>query len=233
MAALLPHRSITFTDTYDVLVDGQPSVSVEQRQKILQSANTAAIACSYKDIMSLGRDDVRKLLTGKELVYVYHNQIDARGDNASTENEVFAACEETFEEIIRLVKKLTVDKSITSYIITADHGFLYKRDKLDESDKVKLAKYKDAYQNKRFILSKEDIDVEGTLRFSLGCIGQGGEEVFATVPRGVDIFKAGGGGQNYVHGGASLQEIILPVIKLKSERYKKETSQAEVVLVSP
>ncbi|MDO8548825.1 MAG: BREX-1 system phosphatase PglZ type A [Ignavibacteria bacterium] len=263
MAVLLPHKQISITENYDVLVDGQATVSTEQRQKILESYNPASVACKYSDIISLGRDDVRKLLTGKELIYIYHNQIDARGDNSSTENEVFEACEETFEEIIKLVKKLTVDKSITNYIITADHGFIYKRDKLDESDKVNLPKYKNSFQNKRFIMYKSGIGADGsgegasdraaeggirvggigtavcggiaadgTLSFPLGYLGSENEGMRVTVPRGADIFKVSGGGQNYVHGGASLQELIVPVIKLKTVRYKKETGYVEVVLVS-
>lgn len=232
MAALLPHKQISITEEYDVLVDGQATVSTEQRQKILESYNPASVACLYSDIISLGREDVRKLLAGKELIYIYHNQIDARGDHPSTENEVFSACEETFEEIIKLVKKLTADKSITNYIITADHGFIYKRDKLDKSDKVNLPKYKNSYQNKRFILSGEDIAVDGTLNFSLEYLGSENEGIHVTVPRGTDIFKVSGVGQNYVHGGASLQELIVPVIKLKTQRYKKETGRVDVVLVS-
>lgn len=232
MAALLPHKQISITENFDVLVDRQATVSTEQRQKIIESYNPASVVCLYSDVISLGREDVRKLLTGKELIYIYHNQIDARGDNPSTENEVFAACEEAFEEIIKLVKKLTVDKSITNYIITADHGFIYKRDKIDESDKVNLPKYKNSYQSKRFIISSEDIAVDGTLNFSLGYLGSENERICATVPCGADIFKVSGGGQNYVHGGTSLQELIVPVIKLKTARYKKETGHVEVILVS-
>jgi uncharacterized protein (TIGR02687 family) len=232
MAALLPHKEITYNESYDVLVDGMPCISTEQRQSILECYNKNAIACTYNEIINLSRDGIRKLLMGKELVYVYHNQIDARGDNTSTENEVFTACEETFNEIIKLARKLTVDKSITNYIITSDHGFIYKNDKIDESDKVTMPKIKDAMQNKRFIITKEDIAAEGTLKFSLDYLSKDNIDKFAIIPRGVDIFKIGGGGQNYVHGGASLQEIIIPVIKLKTSRSKKETDYVEIALVS-
>lgn len=232
MAALLPHKEITYNENYDVLVDGMPCISTDQRQNILECYNKAAIACTYNDIINLSREGIRKLLMGKELVYVYHNQIDARGDNISTENEVFTACEETFDEIIKLARKLTVDRSITNYIITSDHGFVYKNDKIDESDKVTMPKIKDAVQNKRFIITKENIRSEGTLKFPLDYLSKDNSEKFAIVPRGVDIFKIGGGGQNYVHGGASLQEIIVPVIKLKTSRNKKETNYVELILVS-
>lgn len=41
-----------------------------------------------------------------------------------------------------------------------------------------------------------------------------------------------GGGQNYVHGGASLQEIIIPVIKLKTASGRKSDKTVEVILTS-
>ena len=95
-----------------------------------------------------------------------------------------------------------------------------------------MPKIKDAMQNKRFIITKEDIAVEGTLKFSLDYLSKDNSNKFAIVPRGADVFKIGGGGQNYVHGGASLQEIIVPVIKLKTSTSKKEVDYVELALVS-
>jgi uncharacterized protein (TIGR02687 family) len=232
MAGLLPHKSITFTAGHDVMVDGEPCFSSEQREKILRSYNPLSVVTTYSEVMSMNRESVRKLMTGQELIYIYHNQVDARGDHAATENEVFSAAKESISEIMNLIQKLTVDKSITNYIITADHGFIYKRDKLDESDKVNLLKQSGAYLNKRFILTKEPLSIEGALNYSLEYLGSENKDVYVTVPRGVEIFKAPGGSQNYVHGGASLQEIIVPIIKVKTERYKKEVGNVEVVLTS-
>lgn len=232
MAGLLPHKSITFTDAYDVMVDGEPCASSEQREKILRSYRPQSVVTTYTEVMPMNRDAVRKLMTGQDLIYIYHNQVDARGDHTATENEVFSAAQESINEIMNLIQKLTVDKSITNYVITADHGFMYKRDKLDECDKVNMPKQSSAYLNKRFILSKERLSIEGTLNYSLEYLGSENKDVYVTVPRGADIFKIPGGGQNYVHGGASLQEIIIPLLKVKTERYKKDVENVEVVLTS-
>ena len=48
------------------------------------------------------------------------------------------AAKEAIDEIIRLITKLTNEAKFKNYWITADHGFIYKRDKLNESDKVDL-----------------------------------------------------------------------------------------------
>ena len=38
------------------------------------------------------------------------------------------------------------------------------------------------------------------------------EKYYAIIPNGIIRFKTQGGGINYVHGGASLQEIVIPLI---------------------
>jgi hypothetical protein len=51
-------------------------------------------------------------------------------------NEVFVACEEAVAEIADLIRKITVNANTLHFIVTADHGFIYKRDKVSESDKI-------------------------------------------------------------------------------------------------
>ena len=47
------------------------------------------------------------MLTANDVVYIYHNQIDAIGDKPVTEDEVFDAAEHAIDEVVKLVKKLT------------------------------------------------------------------------------------------------------------------------------
>lgn len=46
------------------------------------------------------------------------------------------------------------------------------------------------------------------------------------------MFKVSGGGQNFVHGGSSPQEMLIPVIDIKMERGKQETKNVTIALVS-
>ena len=80
MACLLPHKKIQFDKNYKVLVDDKPCSSTDERQKILEIYNPDALALTYDEIMSLNMDNLRKKLKNKNLIYIYHNQIDARGD---------------------------------------------------------------------------------------------------------------------------------------------------------
>lgn len=231
MASLLPHKEIQIVDKNKILVDGQICDTLKARQKILSAYVPNSVCTQFDEVSKMKISELREIFQGQDIVYLYHNQVDSRGDNASSENEVFNACDEAIREIHSIVRRLTEAISATKYIITADHGFLYKRDKLKESGKVNVNSNRDCEVNKRFIISESPIYIEGTNTMSLDYLSED-STYYVTVPVGVDIFKVSGGGQNYVHGGSSLQELIIPVIKVKTAKGRKETSFAEVILTS-
>jgi len=68
-----------------------------------------------------------------DVIYVYHNRIDATGDKRESEERVFEAVEETLQELIRLIKKLT-SANVSNLLVTSDHGFIYQNRAIDESD---------------------------------------------------------------------------------------------------
>ena len=47
------------------------------------------------------------------------------------------------------------------FIVTADHGFIYKRDKIAESDKISGIDKKDTFAGRRYIVSEEKMNAEG------------------------------------------------------------------------
>lgn len=153
MAALLPHKSLTMTDDYQVLVDDVLCDSLAGREKVLQSYVPGSVCVQFDDMKALKKMELREIITGKQVVYIYHNQIDARGDKLNTENEVFSACQEAIQEIIDLIHRIAVGANTIHFIVTADHGFIYKRDKVTESGKMGGVSDKGAFVNRRFIVS--------------------------------------------------------------------------------
>lgn len=229
MAALLPNKEIKY-DNKNILVDGKYCSNREYREKILQDYNQNAISVNFDEINSLNQSKLRDLTKGKDLVYIYHDQIDAIGDNTPTENEVFAASQVAIDEITKLVARLVDSANFVRVLITADHGYIYKRDNLEESDKVNLESIDAFYKNKRFILTDYETDIPGTKCLSLDYIDN--DDVYVTVPKGTNIFKLNGPGLNYVHGGLSLEEVIVPVIEVKSRRGGKDQRTVELQLIN-
>lgn len=247
MAALLPHRSLELIEDYSVLVDGQKTDTLEQRQAILHKYKPASRCVQYDDIKNLSVADLRSIFTRQDVVYIYHNQIDARGDKLNTENEVFNACAEAVDEISALIRRLTTSANRSRFIVTADHGFIYRRNKLSESDKIGSVAASAGKVNsgeairegtreyvlgRRYLLSTEAISTEGVDSTVVGIMMQNKDERKVSYPIGADIFKAPGTGMNFVHGGSSPQEMIIPLIEVKTERGYKETTTAQIALVS-
>ncbi|MGG0236534.1 BREX-1 system phosphatase PglZ type A [Bacillus tropicus] len=231
MAALLPHKTITFGDNAEVHVNGYKASSTENRGIVLSNQYKDSMAIQYKELAAMNRQQFRSAFSGKKVSYIYHNVIDARGDHAATEHEVFHAVEQTLKEIRSLVNQLINTVSASNIMITADHGFIYNRDSLQASDKVKKAVINADIEKRRFIVLNTSDSLEGTMSFSMDYVLGAGSNKYVTVPRGANRFAVQGTGANYVHGGAMLQEIVVPVIKFKNDRSKSSKNDVKKVEV--
>ena len=231
MAALLPHRSLELTENYDLLVDGQKTDTLEQRQAILQKYKPDGICIQYDDIKDMNSADMKAYFAWKPVTYIYHNQIDARGDNPKTENEVFDACEEAVREIHDLIRRMT-SANKTNFIIISDHGFLYRRRKLTESDKITPKAENVETVGRRYLLSQSAITSAGVASIEIGTMMQISDNRRVTYPVGADVFKAPGSGMNYVHGGCSPQEMLVPLIMVKTDKSQVKVDTAKIALVS-
>jgi uncharacterized protein (TIGR02687 family) len=230
MAALLPNKALEIAnnDTGTVLVDGQSSQGTPNRVKVLgQAISQRATALKADEFMALKGDDCRTLLRDNDVIYVYHNRIDATGDKRDSEERVFESVEETLQDLIRLIKKLT-GANANNLLVTADHGFIYQNRAIDESDfsgeeaegEVIL------FRDRRFVLGRGLKEVPGLRKFTPSELGLSGE-VEVQIPKSINRLRLKGSGSRFVHGGASLQEVVIPVLKINKRR-QSDVSAVEV-----
>lgn len=225
MAALLPNNKLSrVKDSDDILVDGQASSSIKDRELLLQKENPDSIAIKYEDLKEMTKQEWKKLFSGKKVVYIYHDTIDNAGEH--NENEVFTACDKAINELERLVKDLHTTFSGINAFITADHGFFYKRGKIESYEKTgKTAN--STKQKTRYSYSDSIVDEEGIWSISLDYLF-GENSGYVNIPKGNIIFARQGTGVNYVHGGILPQEIIIPVIDFKSTRTTEESKKVGI-----
>lgn len=216
MASLLPNKKIEYKDG-NLFVDGIPTNGTGNRDKVLKAKNESFAAITYEDIYYMNQKEQRQYMSDKTLVYIYHNTIDRMGEN--NEAKVFDAVPEAIDELLKLVKKLYHNIQTSNFVITADHGFIYKRKKVDESQKYSnVLALKSKETSKRFLLTEEVVDIPYTKEFdSYG--------IKVVVPESYDFFKTQGGGTQYIHGGASLQEVVVPLIRLSELRSKTASDE--------
>ena len=68
------------------------------------------------------------------------------------------------------------------FIVTADHGFIYKRDKVAESDKIDGIKNKTAFVNRRFVVASEPITGDGVASMNMGTILRNADSKWVSFP---------------------------------------------------
>ncbi len=213
MAALLPHRTIEYADNGSPRVDGLPCASLEQRARILEPL--PGLALKAETFMAMKKDEGRALLKPYRVVYVYHNQIDARGDAANTEDQTFAAVAQAIEELGDLVAKIVNSLNLNHLVITADHGFLFQETPPGDSDKNPLDTKPPGtvMAKKRYLLGRNLPDHPKAWHGSTAVTAGAGGEMEFWVPKGTNRFHFVGGAR-FVHGGAMPQEIVVPVIRV-------------------
>ncbi len=227
MAALLPNKELAIADneTGTVFVDGQSSQGTANRTKILQVAlNGCGQAIAADDFMAMNRDDSRELLKANQVLYIYHNRIDHTGDKMHSEGQAFEAAEQTLADLLKLVKKLTAANA-NNLLITADHGFIYQHREIAESDFLGVEPEGEVvlYRDRRFILGKNLKPSQGLHTFKSEQLGLCGD-VEVQIPKSINRLRLKGSGSRFVHGGASLQEVVIPVIKINKKRQSDVTA---------
>lgn len=198
---------------------------------VLQKYLAESDAINYTDLNQMNSTEKKEFLKGKKVIYVYHNDIDNSGHDSQGESKVFNSCEESISKIISLIKSLTNARGSIKVIVTSDHGFLYSYNKLDEVDKlsVKSDDIVDGLSEKRCLVCKNTIDTDFLIPVKMQ-INKEDNSLIGYAPLQAIRIKSQGGSTNYVHGGLSLQEMMVPVVifdnvRTDSKHYDKNKKQ--------
>src|SRR6202012_477298 len=107
----------------------------------------------------------------------------------------------------------------TNILISSDHGFLFQDEALADSfflstqpqgDDIKIV-------NRRYVLGRGlKIDVAFNT-FSPAQLGLD-SDLEVQLPKSIHRLRLAGGGSRFVHGGSTLQEVVVPVLAVKKKR---------------
>lgn len=214
MAALLPHRRMRMNDELKLLCDDM-STEAPNREKVLRAACTESIALDYADFRRFNKAQRGEAIKGKKVVYLYHDTVDRTGESGGN---VPMACEAAVEELTQLVRILVNECSASQVLVTADHGFLYTRSPLGEYEKTgkeiisgEILEYK-----RRYAIVKGGAVDERSVTIPLDEMER--PELNAVFPRECLRFRMQGGGAGYIHGGLSLQEMVIPLLRYQNKK---------------
>jgi len=226
MASLLPHKQLTYTDKGAVDVDGRSSDGLENRKKILEFVGGTAVKA--ETLANMGKQALRDFVRPYRVIYIYHNTVDAVGDSASTESSTWIACRQAINELADLVSRLVNNASATSIAITADHGFLFRESAPDALEKSAMANKPAGtiVAKKRYLVGKKLGEAEYAHHGATAITAGTSCDTEFWLPRGVGRFHFVGGAR-FVHGGAALQEVVVPIIEIR-QKYGKSADSTRV-----
>jgi uncharacterized protein (TIGR02687 family) len=219
MASLLPHQAVAYKPTGEVLVDGKLASSLPLRSEIL--ATVEGVAIKGEDLLAMRKDEGREFVREKMVIYVYHNTVDATGDYAPTEGKTFEAVRKAINEIASLVGHIINNLNGSQVLITADHGFLFQESAPEQTDKSVLTDKPDGtvITKKRYLLGFKLPEHDGVWHGFTATTANAEGDMEFWIPKGVNRFHFSGGAR-FIHGGAMLQEVVVPIIEVKHIRGK-------------
>jgi hypothetical protein len=194
------------------------------------ACNARATAIQAEEFLELNsKTDGRALMRDHDAIYIFHNVIDKTGDSASTEAKTFDAIEQAFDELEQIIKKVA-NINGTNMLLTADHGFLFQQDDVYEGDMAVLPTAGVwTFRNRRFAFGRAITPSPAVKVFEPTDLGLTSECSIA-FSRSLGRFPLQGSGKRYVHGGISLQEVVVPVVKIHKAR-TDDTSQVEIEIL--
>jgi uncharacterized protein (TIGR02687 family) len=233
MASLLPvQKTLLVNPNSDtVWADGLVSSGLSGRMKILETnAGVRATAVQAEPFMAMNSaTEGRSFVKNFDLIYIYHNVIDKRGDDKTSEETVFEGVEDEIGYLIDLVKKIG-NMNGNNILITSDHGFVYQHHALDESE-FSASQFEGEIwkENRRFVMGRNLTHDKAVRKFT-GAQLNLNSDLEVLIPKSINRLRIKGAGAKFVHGGTTLQEVVTPLIKV-TRRREDTTSQVEIDII--
>ena len=222
--ALLPHTDLRLQgDT--MFVNGSIITDLKGRDAQLKKYHPDGLCLNFSDIKKKTVMENRENLR-RPVVYIYHDTIDSTSHDHPEKTP--QACEDAVDELKDFIAQLHASYNFTNVILTADHGFLYNDIRFDDTKKHKVSEESIELKT-RYYLTNNAAPAEtgsiGITKLPLEKVSgmDHPDGIFVAVPDGANRLFAPGGGYEFAHGGATLQELVIPV--LFSYRKKLDTKQ--------
>lgn len=174
-------------------------------------ASAAGRRTWLKDVLGVEKTyDVSEILDGKvpkasegKIIAVFGKDLDAQGHEGQLE---IAGAEQILDRYEALIRRLR-DAGFRLTVCTTDHGFIHWEP--DETDVVEKPSGSVGYESRRAVAG------HGLLHETALVFDIEGSDLQVAVPRSAGAFKAYGSASGYFHGGATLEELVIPVVPFR------------------
>lgn len=215
MAALLPgaesHLRLVVEKKrfVGVEINGKLLRTREERIRFLKEylADIPFYETKLKKVLKPGKA-VREAIENSRFVLITSQEIDQLGE---TLGPVTARkfMQEMLQDLRRAILEL-LKLGISRVVVTGDHGYLFGEE-IDPGEKINPPGGETYLLHRRVWLGKGGQQHPAYLRLPESRVGLSGENELV-FPAGIAAFKSRGGNEVYLHGGISLQEMVIPLM---------------------
>ncbi len=193
----------------------------------------------------MGFDFIKKLPTPEEIrnQYPIDAEIQAVKDARDKElRDVFTGKSDKFLAIIGpcsadnedavldyLTRLRNVQEKIADKVLIVPRVYTNKPTQDSEFCKIDTTFIKTSKVNRRFIIGKNLEENSCTEKFTSNELGINGDNDFL-ITKSINKIRKQGGGNRFVHGGATLQELVVPLLEIKYHR-KNMISEVEATIM--
>ena len=211
-----------------VAIDGQATMRPQDRVTRLRAAHGTVADLQLDDILRRSGNELDEAVAGANLVLVRSQEIDGVGESGkiSASLDMFDLL---LDHIQRAIARLS-QHGIRSFVITADHGFVVlTRDLGPHMTIPKPGGTGDVHR--RAFVGRGGASGDALVRIPISKLGLPGD-LDVLVPRGLAFISAGGA-RGFFHGGASPQELLVPVLTIETEEPQGSTDVSIKATITP
>jgi hypothetical protein len=193
-----------------VRIGGVEVKSIDDRVSLLRAAHGKVTNLRLDDVFRLSEQELGEQVDGADLVLIRSQEIDEIGESGK-----ISAHLQTFDAIVQQLSRAVArlaQRGITQFVVTADHGFLALTRDLGPHAIIPKPGGRGEVHRRAFV-GHGGAAGDALIRVPVSKIGLPGD-LDVLVPRGLAVIAAAGA-RGFFHGGASPQELVVPVITVE------------------
>jgi hypothetical protein len=217
MAALMPGASGSFSvvergGELGAQIDGTFLPDLSARKKFAAARVPKLVDLALDELLSLQPSKLAKKLGGAQVVVVRSQEIDHAGETGFT-FQARQVMDTVIDNLARAIRKLAA-AGVEHAVVAADHGHLFFAADRDESMRTDAPGGNTVELHRRCWVGRGGATPPGCVRVSASALGYA-SDLELVFPTGSGVFRAGGD-LAFHHGGPSLQELVIPVLTVRT-----------------
>ncbi len=218
MAALQPGASGSFSvveqgGKLGARIEDAFLPDVAARKKLAAARVPKLVDITLDELLSLQPSKLAKKIDGAQVVVVRSQEIDHAGETGFT-FQARQVMDTVIDNLARAIRKLAA-AGVEQAVVSADHGHLFFASDRDESMRTDAPGGDTVDLHRRCWIGRGGATPAGCVRVAASALGYASDLEFV-FPTGSGVIKAGGD-LAFHHGGLSLQELIVPVVTVRTK----------------